>query len=94
MKLNELAGRRFNYDCVGSTTDAGTTPTGYHRLTVRERVGGLPGRPLLGDSAEEIDALLTSREGLYREASDAVVETSGRDIGTIAGEVAALAEVA
>jgi uncharacterized protein (UPF0548 family) len=38
MKLADLGGLRFNYDVVGSTSDA-ATPVGYHRLEHRESIG-------------------------------------------------------
>jgi uncharacterized protein (UPF0548 family) len=38
MKLDELAGRRFNYDAVG-TTRYDETPQGYHRLEYQARLG-------------------------------------------------------
>jgi uncharacterized protein (UPF0548 family) len=38
MKLDDLTGRRFNYDAVGSTRYV-ETPPGYHRLDHRARIG-------------------------------------------------------
>ena len=38
MRLEDLAGLRFNYDVVGSTR-YDETPPGYHRLEYRERIG-------------------------------------------------------
>ncbi|MFC0623713.1 DUF1990 family protein [Kribbella deserti] len=41
MKLADLEGLEFSYDCVGCT-EAATTPPGYHRLEHRERLGEGP----------------------------------------------------
>jgi len=39
MKLQDLTDRRFSYDVVGSTTRPELTPSGYHRLEHRARIG-------------------------------------------------------
>ncbi len=46
-------------------------------------------RPLLenGDPRETLEALLAKRDPLYREIADAVVETDGRKVSSVANEI-------
>ncbi|MCG2796706.1 MAG: shikimate kinase [Actinomycetia bacterium] len=56
---------------------------------VYRRAGGGCGRPLLGKEKSEVEELVRVRHGVYMEAADVVVETTGRTPAEVAREIAA-----
>jgi len=56
---------------------------------VRRRAHRSGGRPLLGGGKGDVEELMRARRGVYREAADVVIETTGRKPSEVAGEIAA-----
>lgn len=82
MKLEDLAARRFNYDCVGSTTDEAKTPTGYHRLQIRERVGDAAAFERLAEAVMRFD--MHRAAGIRMQATTARAEIGTMTLGRLA----------
>lgn len=60
---------------------------------ILERVGSTAGRPLLDkspDRLEELRKISDQRARWYREVSDHMIETNGKTVEEVAGEIAAL----